>query len=536
MPIAALQSQQPANVAFIRPELGFVWDQYLLIRDAIAGETAVKKAGDKYLPRPNAADVSKENRARYAAYLTRAVFYNVTRRTLTGLLGQVFMRDPKITMPDAMQNIQDDATGSGVSLVQLAKKAVSFGIAYSRCGILVDYPRTDSTEYSGEAAQGVTKQQQESGEIRPTLYVYSPMEIINWRVIERGAKEILSLVVLSEMFTFHDDGFEMKQACQFRVLHLDDETGNYVVDIYQENTPTAIQPGSPIKKGNYMLKTTINPTGADGLPLKEIPFSFIGSENNDSSIDDPNMYDMASLNIAHYRNSADYEESCFIVGQPTPVLTGLTQEWYKEVLKETVNFGSRAGIPLPTGADAKLLQAESQTMIKEAMESKELQMVALGAKLAQDQKVQRTAFEAKIEATAEGSVLSTTAKNVASAFQWALQFAAAWENLPNTNDDVSFELNTDYDISRMTPEEQGQVIKNWQAGAITFEEMRSALRNTGVVTEDDALAKAAIEKEQLAEIDLQAVAMNQVTSAANTATPPPAGTPPPAKAKPKGKK
>jgi hypothetical protein len=146
---------------------------------------------------------------------------------------------------------------------------------------------------------------------------------------------------------------------------------------------------------------------------------FIGSENNDANPDNPNMYDLASLNIAHYRNSADYEEACYIVGQPTPVLTGLTEQWYKDILGGCVNFGSRGGIPLPVGASADLLQASENTMIKEAMEIKERQMVALGAKLVEQKQVQRTAFETKVEATSEGSILSSSAKNVSNAFVWA---------------------------------------------------------------------------------------------------------------------
>ena len=209
---------------------------------------------------------------------------------------------------------------------------------------------------------------------------------------------------------------------------------------------------------------------------------------------------MASINVAHYRNSADYEESCFIVGQPTPVLTGLTEEWVKDVLKGTVAFGSRGGIPLPVGGDAKLLQATENTMIKEAMEAKERQMVALGAKLVEQKQVQRTAFEAKVEATSEGSTLSSTAKNVQAAYVWALKWCAKFVGVPDTA--ITFELNTDFDIARMTPEERAQAIKEWQGGAITFEEMRAVLRKSGTATEEDEQAKTKIAAETAAAMAL----------------------------------
>ncbi|BCG66143.1 portal protein [Pseudomonas phage vB_PaeS-Yazdi-M] len=417
------------------------------------------------------------------------------------------MRDPVVKVPALLNPLVANATGSGINLTQLSKKAVSLNLAYSRAGILVDYPTT-------EGQGGASVAELEAGKIRPTLYVYAPTEIINWRTIDRGAEEVLSLVVIFETWCVQDDGFEMKNSGQFRVLRLDDE-GYYVHEIWREPNPTKAD-GTKIPRGNYQLHEVFKPTDANGNRLDEIPFMFMGSENNDVNPDNPNFYDLASLNLAHYRNSADYEESCYVVGQPTPVLTGLTEEWVNNVLKGTVNFGSRGGIPLPTGADAKLLQAEPNTMLKEAMDTKERQMVALGAKLVEQKEVQRTATEAELEAASEGSTLSSATKNVSAAFEWALKWAARWIGAGDAG--VKFELNTDFDIARMTPDERRQIIEEWQKGAITFTEMRTGLRKAGIATEDDAKAKADIAKDTA---EAMALAMpDNVPGDGNT---PPAG-------------
>ena len=471
------------NVAFIRPELSKLIPLYILIRDCISGEPTVKAARTTYLPMPNAEDTSKENKARYESYVKRAVFYNVTRRTLNGLVGQVFMRDPVIKMPSLLKPVELNASGTGVNLIQQSKKTLSLTLAYSRAGLLVDYPETPEG--------GASIADLEAGRVRPTITTYAPQEIINWRLTERGAEEILSLVVLAESYCFADDGFEMKNAAQFRVLKLD-ENGEYLMEVWQEPQPTSWD-GSKVPKGNFQLTKTLRPRGADGNPLREIPFMFVGSENNDPAPDNPNLYDLASLNVAHYRNSADYEESCFVVGQPTPVLTGLTEEWVKDVLKGTVAFGSRGGIPLPVGGDAKLLQAGENTMIKEAMEAKERQMVALGAKLVEQKQVQRTATEAELESASEGSTVASTAKNVQAAYVWALEWCALFVGVPTTG--IVFELNSDFDVNKMSPEERAEAIKEWQSGAITFEEMRAVLRKSGTATEDDAKAKEKIAKD-----------------------------------------
>jgi hypothetical protein len=288
------------------------------------------------------------------------------------------------------------------------------------------------------------------------------------------------------------------------VLRLD-SSGNYIQEIWREEWAREYKGESLLtagQHGNFRKKEVYSMIGGDGQPLKEIPFMFVGSDNNDSAVDSPNFYDLASLNIAHYRNSADYEEACYIVGQPTVVMTGLNEKWYEDVLKGKISFGSRGGIPLPVGADAKLLQAEERSMLKEAMEAKERQMTALGAKLVQQREVQRTATESKIENASESSVLANIAKNVSAAYKWALEWCAVFLNLSEAG--IEFSLNDDFDISALTPEQQQQVVAAWQAGALSWEEMRAALKKAGIATEDDAKVKESIKKDAEAQLGMEA--------------------------------
>lgn len=457
------------NVTFVTPELRNLLPQYREISDCIAGQTVIKANTTRYLPKPNAADTSKENDERYKAYVSRAVFYNVTRRTMRGLLGQVFSRDPEIELPSEIATLEDDATGGGVSLTQLAKQATAGVIAYGRGGIHVDFPDTP---------EGVSVGQVRSGLIRPTLNYYKPSEIINWRVTTIGARDVLTLVVLEEKYVKKDDGFEFQYGKRYRVLRL--TNGVYTVQIYTD--------------GATAPDNSFTPTDASGNTFDEIPFTFIGVDNNDPEPDNPPLYDLASLNIAHYRNSADYEESCFMVGQPTPWFSGLTEDWVKDVLGGRVELGSRAAISLPVGAEAGLLQPEANTMPFEAMEHKERQMVALGAKLVEQREVQRTATEAKLEVSTENSTLASAAQNVSRAFVWALGMAGRFVT-GTVSSGITFVLNTEFDLNNMSPEEQKQVVSDWQAGAISFTEMRNRFRLAGIAIQDDASAKEEIARD-----------------------------------------
>lgn len=456
-------------VSFKRKELRDLLPLYETIEDCVAGDVAVKRRTTKYLPDPTpTTDDDAAATKRYESYITRAQFYNVTKRTLHGLVGQIFLRDPVVEVPTMLDPVHWDATGSGVSLEQLTKEACRKTIAFGRTGIFVDYPRTDKPSSRDDLL---------NGKIRPTLTVIDPKRVINWRVRRVGAKEYLSLVVIHEDWIEEDDGFMQTVKSQWRVLRLDNE-GNYVQEIWRD------------EQAPY---DTINPRDANGLPLKEIPFMFIGSENNNSDPDDPPMYDLASLNIGHYRNSADYEESCFMVGQPTPFLTGLTTEWIKDVLEGEVLLGSRTAIPLPPEGNAGLLQAAPNSMPFEAMQHKERQMVALGAKLVEQQSVQRTAKEAEQEQATDLSTLASVAQNVGSAFTTAMEWCAAFAGAPDTG--IKVELNSEFDLTKMSPEERRQTIAEWQSGAIAWPEMRENLRRGGIATLDDDEAKKLVDEE-----------------------------------------
>lgn len=488
--MAGFSESQTANkpvdktVAYVRSDLEALFPTYDLIAHCLGGSEAVKAQGDKYLPRPDAANTTPQNIARYDAYKTRAVFYNITKRTEAGLLGQVFKRDPLIKAPQTLNPVVEDGNGGGIGLTQLSKDATAYAVDYGRCGLFTDYPVVTET---------VSKADLETGNIRPTITVHGPKNIVNWRTKKIGSKSVLCLVVLKEDYEVDDTGFNTEVATQYRELRLTDD-GQYSVQLWR----------APEPKGTNFVKygEPYFPVGGDGKPLDAIPFTFIGSKNNEPSIDPAPLIDLANINVAHYCNSADYEESVYIVGQPTLVVTGLTEEWYKGTMNSNIPFGSRSGLPLPVGADAKLLQAEPNMIAKEAMEHKERQMVALGAKIVEQKQVQRTATEASAENSAEESTLVTIAKNVSAAIKFSLEWCAYFVNVPET--EVDFVLNTDFEMARMAPSEVAAVVKQWQDGAITFEEMRAVLHKTGVATEEDDKAKATIEADAAAALTLAA--------------------------------
>jgi hypothetical protein len=476
------------SVKYIRPEVKKLLPIYKMIRDVLAGPKAIKDAKGTYLPIPDPGDDSEHAKKRYLNYVLRAMFFDATSRTHEGYLGQVFYREPQIELPPLLEVLLEDVDGTGLSLMQQSKEAVGENLGFGRAGLY--------TDYSVQEDRSATRLDQEVGKVRPTITLFMPERIINWRWSMIGNQKILSLVVLEEDYDLADDGFEAEKDCQWRELRLVvPEGGSQPVlrcTIWRDG-----------KDGLYPLDPTF-PKMGNGKFWDRIPFEFIGSKNNDPIPDKPPMEGMAHINIGHYRNSAEYEESVFMIGQPTPWGSGITEDWAKTAWNSELRLGCREFIPLPVGGQMGLLQPEPNTMAKEAMEMKRDQMVALGAKLAENATVASTATQENRESVIENSVLSTCAKNVSSAYSRALAHAATYSNIPV--DGIVFEINTDFEITRMSAQDRQQLLSEWQGGGITWEEYRWNMKRSGVAFEDDAKAKKQIQaelKENAVDLDKQ---------------------------------
>src|SRR3954451_16912177 len=76
-------------------------------RDVLAGEDAVKSAGERYLPR-----LDSQSDEEFLAYRKRASFFNATARSAEGFVGLIFRRAPFIKVPEVQgprSKVQSDA-------------------------------------------------------------------------------------------------------------------------------------------------------------------------------------------------------------------------------------------------------------------------------------------------------------------------------------------------------------------------------------------------------------------------------------------
>jgi hypothetical protein len=430
-----------------------VWDK---TRDAVRGSVQIKDKKHVYLPVPDPETADErigENTMRYRQYIRRAVFANYTGRTKNALVGAAFRKPPSYELPQGLEYLIDDATGDGLGIEQLAKDELSNLLETGRTLLLVDFPQAEA----GMSAEDITRLS-----IRASIIPYTCEQVVNWKTETVGGRKLVTMIVLAEDYKTADDEFEHDSEVQYRVLRLRED--GYTQQLYREEMPYTDE---------------IYPRKADGSTWGIIPAIFVGSKNNDSTIDDAPLADIADVNIAHYRNSADYEESCFITGQPTLFITHSLnmEEWY-EYNPEGIKLGARAGHVLGESGSATLLQPNANNLVLEAMKAKEGQMVAIGARIITDRGNNETAEGARIRFASENSVLGDIVGNLSAALQQAVLWCGEFMG---AGDEVEFAINREFYDKSVDPQLIMSMVTLMDRQIISDQDIFDRLKSAGII-------------------------------------------------------
>lgn len=507
------------NAGYVHRELIENLPYYQVVDDCLKGELVIKWRRERYLPRASRSDRSPEANDRYNTILADAVYYNVVAAHTEFMTGQVFMRPPGIELPDQLEPIRENVDGTGLSIEQLARQLVWDLVAFSRFGLFVDYPAREG---------GTTAWEVENGEVYPLITAYRPWQIANWRTEIRHGKEILVLVVLQELGSTTQDGFDHIDYSRVRVLELKDDI--YQVSVYQSDQLSELSKfGRPDynyfdsrvgslqnnnryytdylssypanfladfrTKARYTLVDRFTPTNSNGETFGYIPFSFGGARFNTPGVERPTMFDIASVNLGLYRDSSLNQQMLRYTGSGTPWFSGLNKQWIRQVMGGKLALGSTAAIKLPTGGSAGMLQGVANSSIREAMQDKWNYMAALGARvLTGSQAKQKSATEFSLETSEFNSGLALIARNVGKALTKALEFAGDFVGVAET-EEPRVDLLTDYGMDRLSPQQRHQLMAEVQGGMLSWNEARDKLSEAGIATLDAEEARRQIEEE-----------------------------------------
>lgn len=432
----------PANTT--HDQYNYHAPDWAMIRDFCAGSRAVKDRGEIYLPK-----LDDQTPAEYEAYKRRAKFLNATQRTIAGLVGVVFRRQPLINLGPSnarLTKFLSNITQDGAPVEVLARNIVEETIRMGRYGLLVDRPADGGQPYIAE---------------------YKAEHIINWRQRCSGGRKWVDQVVVAEYVDAPaPDGFGTVFSQHWRELQLE-VSGDDVV--YRQRTHMLL-PGEPDPRRPHEpppevwhSSSAITPVNR-GVPFREIPFVFVGPNGLTADCQRSPILDIVDVNLHHYLNSADLEHGRHYCGLPVWSVSGFVGN------EGEVNYtvGPNKVWLVPQDGEAKLLEFTGQGLkaLETAVQEAKSDMALLGARLIGTQA--RVASEASDVATmrerGEHATLWGIVDSCERALTKALQYWVEWQD--GDPSEVSVQLNKDFVEAKMEYRDLLQLMRAWQEGVI----------------------------------------------------------------------
>ena len=336
------------------PDYDAKTNAWKIMDDSGEGEETIKEATFAYLP---ATSGQIEDGARtqnttdvgwlaYQAYLQRARFPELVKSAVD-TLGGVLVKEPAvIELPARMEGLRKDATRNHESLQTLLLAIFENMLQYGRLGLLADFPQIQISGLERDL---------------PHIVQYDAQSITNWddERLEEFGLDLLSLVITNETLQVRGFGgvgqFEWIQEERWRVMYL--ETLDPEVDLSAAN---------PLVYKTYVeidgeKSPPVMPTYR-GVPMKEIPWTFINEKNLKACPGGIPLLALARLAIATYCESADYYNTLHQIGGDTLVIIGdeLTADGDVKDSTQSTRTGPGSKIHVDEGGDAKFIGIESK--------------------------------------------------------------------------------------------------------------------------------------------------------------------------------
>jgi hypothetical protein len=437
------------------PDYSYYFQDWVQIRDCVAGERAIKTKTTIYLPR-----LESQKDQDYTPYLARSVFYNAVSRTIEGLMGSIFRRPHTITnFPGNTKLDLKKITKDGESFTTFLKTITEEVITLGRVGALVDLPSSPSQEP------------------QPYLCVYAAENILYWETGNVNGKRALTSVLLMEVEYSRNFSFVTKQKEIYRQLYLTtDLLGKYE---YRQAIYEMVD-GVDEKGGKSRVLNKLDDIKPEigGKSLEYIPFMFFGPKSLTPIVQKSPVYDISTLNLAHFRSSADLEHGRHYAAMPVYWVTGADDN------QTEFKVGPNIAWKLGTDDKAGLVEFTGQGLksLETSCLDKERQIASLGGRLVGPRPgtAAQSTESSKIQEDGEEATLLNIAQKISEGstilLEWMFQFAM--ESIP---EDLSVELNQDFSQGEITAREMRAIQSLWEASILPLDVLYKVFREAGIV-------------------------------------------------------
>lgn len=401
---------------------------WITCRDAYDGSRAIKSKGQRYLPK-----LKGQSNVDYNGYKERALYYSITSKTISALVGLALGKSPEKNVPDKIKQMLDDR--SGTEFDEILMFCITQNLLQGRVGALVDRPINGGV---------------------PFVRLYNTESIINWDHDDDGR---LRMVVLQEDYRVpsETDPYESEIKTRYRELRIGSD-GFLEITLHTPSTGKSYVASQPM---------TITNTG---VRMNEIPFFCANPFGLGFEPHKPPMLDIVEINLSHYRTSADLEHGRHFTGLPQPYITGAESQ-------KEMSIGSSAAWVIPDPqARVGYLEFTGQGLksLEKALSEKQSMLASMSARLIDNSMRGSEAAETvRLRYLSETASLRSIVKSVEALLNAVYSKMVEMEQISG---EVMIKLNTDFLDQRMTPAAMKAWVDAFLSGAVSKEMFVYALR------------------------------------------------------------
>lgn len=444
------------------------------IRDAIYGIDVIRSRTTQYIPLPDTQ--CTQSSQRYKDYLARTYYVNTPLRTITTLAGLISSKEPDIHLDTQMEYLLENIDGSNTQFNQQIKDQVNEALSLGRAGVAVILKDRPETGVNGANADMY----------KPIIRAYKEEQIINWR--EKDGK--LTLVVLREhenVPSVNDEFTEMVKV-SFRVFDIKDgqvrqrvytsEAVNALINVtsveFDEYSNIANLPGEWVVTESMLTEAN--------KPMTSIPFSFIGSINNDSECDPSPILNIVDLALTYYRLSADEQLNVHLTACGfVTIKTDMEPEQWKAFNGSLTIDASFGTYFVGENGEMNYVQAMESASVNKSMDRVLKDSVSMGAQIITDAVTDKTATEARINNASNTSQLVQIAQNISDAYTYILKVIA---RVLGVSDDVWLSIPTEFFNNEASPDMIRAMAEAVIKGEMSRTDFLNWQKRVGIIDED----------------------------------------------------
>lgn len=432
-----------------------------VVRDVARGTLHMREQGGDYLPKFPA-----EHDQTYRERLSVATLFNAYNRTVQGLVGMVFKKNPVLNedVPPDVRTHAENIDLAGTHLDVFAKDVLTDAFD-GHAFILVDMQKG--------LGPGATLADERRLNRRPYWVKYRADQAINFRPALINNQLEIGQITFEETALVPDGPYGEKEEMRYRTFRLEE-----VTDERTGERSHRVQWELQHKTVNDRNEEVFVILDGGTISQSRIPVAVVCGKKTGFLTSQPPLLDLALTNIKYYQKRSDYDASLHLCGNPIPAGIGIPDEW------NLLAVGSGRMLRLPQGADLKYVEPTGAALEATRVDLQDVraEMAALGLSvLASSPDVATTATETIIDFTQESSELATIARSLSDGIELALQFHAAYLNLGSGG---SISLGSDLRNFALSPQQITVYSNMVAANQLSVESLWSLLQRGDVLSDD----------------------------------------------------